>query len=290
MTETQPARETVLEARDVCKTFGRDGAAVRAVDHVDFTLARGSSLGIIGESGSGKTTLSRILLGLERADSGQVLLNGAARAPLKGRSKEARLKAAREMQIVFQDPSLSLDPREDLTTGLERILKLHYELSPAARAARIASLIDAVNLTERQARSEPWELSGGQRQRVAIARALSVQPEVLILDEAVSALDVSVQAQILNLLNDLRAEFELSYVFVSHDLSVVRYVTEHSIVMRRGDVVEDGPTGTLLAEPQHPYTKLLLASVPRQDWQPEEVRELRRELEQSEAAQVEPAA
>ncbi|MCD2100252.1 ABC transporter ATP-binding protein [Rhodococcus rhodochrous] len=250
------------------------------MDDVSFTLAEGESLGIIGESGSGKTTLARIALGLEKADGGEVLIEGE---PHRSSGLRAyRLQAARQMQIVFQDPTTSLDPRESLVDALRRILTLHFRLGRDELRKRVEEIVDQVGLTERQAEAQPRDLSGGQRQRVAIARAISIKPKVLVLDEAVSALDVSVQAQILNLLNDLRAETGVGYLFISHDLSVVRYVTDRSIVMRNGRLVEEGDTEMLLRDPQHPYTKLLIASVPRAGWNAAEVRSIRADLEERE--------
>jgi len=275
-------QHTLLAARSVTKTFTKRSQTVTAVNDVSFELPAGGSLGIIGESGSGKSTLVRIVIGLETADRGSFLYRGEEHKLDLRRSRRQRLTDARRMQIVFQDPTVSLDPRETLRESLSRILHLHYNLSGPSAASRIRELTGAVGLTERQADALPSQLSGGQKQRVAIARALSVEPEILILDEAVSALDVSVQAQILNLLNDLRAKLGLSYLFVSHDLSVVQYVTDHAIVMRRGQVVEAGDTRSVLSNPQHPYTKLLLASVPAPGWSPDAAVLLRRELEATE--------
>ncbi|QEE62049.1 ABC transporter ATP-binding protein [Salinibacterium sp. dk2585] len=271
----------LLAVEGIVKDFGRGKNVHRAVNDVSFTLQQGESLGIIGESGSGKTTLARIAIGLEKADAGSVLFQGVRRAtygPLP-----VRLETARQMQIVFQDPTVALDPRESLVQALERILSLHFRLDKAGRDARVRRLVDSVGLTERQAQAQPRDLSGGQRQRIAIARAISVEPKVLVLDEAVSALDVSVQAQILNLLNDLREQTGMSYLFISHDLSVVRYVTDRSIVMRNGNMVEEGNTERLLTNPAHPYTRLLIASVPDAHWQPEKTRALRAELDAAEA-------
>lgn len=279
-TATPGGAVPLVSASHIVKTFGHGAHSHRAVDDVSFTLAEGESLGIIGESGSGKTTLARIALGLEKADGGEVLIEGE---PHRSSGLRAyRLQAARQMQIVFQDPTTSLDPRESLVDALRRILTLHFRLGRDELRKRVEEIVDQVGLTERQAEAQPRDLSGGQRQRVAIARAISVKPKVLVLDEAVSALDVSVQAQILNLLNDLRAETGVGYLFISHDLSVVRYVTDRSIVMRNGRLVEEGDTEMLLRDPQHPYTKLLIASVPRAGWNAAEVRSIRADLEESE--------
>ncbi|GIG61599.1 hypothetical protein Lfu02_59710 [Longispora fulva] len=263
--------ETVLEVSGLRRTYG----AARAVDDVSFTLAAGGALGVVGESGSGKTTTARIIVGLERADSGTVTVGGHQRT---GRpvGRAARLRWAREVQMVFQDPYLSLDPRISVGGALAETLRLHFP--GADHRTRIAELLDQVGLGGREASALPHQLSGGQRQRVTIARALAVQPAVLVLDEAVAALDVSVQAQILNLLGDLRAELGVGYLFITHDLGVVRTVTDDVVVMRQGRVVEAGPTDRVLAEPEHPYTRLLLESVPRPGWDPRRIAEARRAL------------
>ncbi|WP_354380981.1 ATP-binding cassette domain-containing protein [Streptomyces sp. PvR034] len=261
----------VLEVVDLRRAYG----GVRAVDDVSFTLAAGRSLGIVGESGSGKTTTARIVVGLERADSGRVLINGRDRDGHR-RGAAARLARAREVQMVFQDPFLSLDPRTTVGAALRESLRLHFPGTDHAR--RIAELLEQVGLGAREADALPRQLSGGQRQRVAIARALAVEPAVLVLDEAVAALDVSVQAQILNLLFDIRAETGIGYLFITHDLGVVRCVSDDVIVMRRGRIVEAGPTAQVLADPQHPYTRLLLESVPRPGWDPRRIAAARRAL------------
>ena len=255
----------LLEVRDLRKTYqvGRD--VVTAVDGVSFALEGGGSLGLVGESGSGKTTTARMLIGLERPDSGSILLDGAPLDP-DTRGRAARLQRARAVQIVWQDPYLSLDPRVTVGAALDAVLRLHTSLDKEDRLARTGVLLDQVGLGPREQASLPRTLSGGQRQRVAIARALAAEPRVLVLDEAVSALDVSVQAQVLNLLDDLRRETGVALVFVSHDLAVVRYVCDDVIVMRRGVAVEQRPTADVLATPEHPYTRLLLDSVPRQGW------------------------
>ncbi|WP_426362040.1 ABC transporter ATP-binding protein [Streptomyces sp. E-08] len=263
--------EHVLEAVGLHLTYG----SVRAVDDVSFALPEGGSVGIVGESGSGKTTTARIVVGLERADSGDVLVRGRARGT-RHRGRAARLARAREVQMVFQDPYLSLDPRTSVEQVLRETLSLHFPGTDHDR--RVRELLDQVGLGTRAADARPRQLSGGQRQRVAIARALAVEPAVLVLDEAVAALDVSVQAQILNLLADIREETRIGYLFITHDLGVVRCVTDDVIVMRRGRVVEAGPTAEVLAAPRHPYTRLLLESVPRPGWDPEAIASARRAL------------
>ena len=235
---------------------------VHAVRDVSLALDEGKSLAIVGESGSGKTTIARMLVGLETPTSGRIVLEGEELAGRPTRA-ERRLRS-RLIQIVFQDPYTSLDPRQSVRRVLEEIQRVHFaQRSKAERGTRAKELLDAVGLGEKEARALPRELSGGQRQRAAIARALSAEPRILVLDEAVSALDVSIQAQILNLLADLRRELGLAYVVISHDLAVVRQVADEVLVMYRGRAVETGPVGTILASPRHPYTQKLLESVPR---------------------------
>ncbi|MFB7543224.1 ABC transporter ATP-binding protein [Streptomyces zaomyceticus] len=270
--------EPLLQAVDLRRSFG----TVHAVDGVSFTLPEGGSLGIVGGSGSGKTTTARIVVGLERADAGEVRVRGRAR-PSRARGREQRLARAREVQMVFQDPYLSLDPRTGVDQVLRETLRLHFpDRDPEPR---IRELLDQVGLGTRAADALPRQLSGGQRQRVAIARALAVEPAVLVLDEAVAALDVSVQAQILNLLADIREQTPIGYLFITHDLGVVRCVTDEVLVMRHGSVVEAGATAEVLAAPQHPYTRLLLDSVPHPGWNPDRIAAARQELTSSPLAQ-----
>ncbi|MFF6901535.1 ABC transporter ATP-binding protein [Streptomyces hydrogenans] len=274
--------EPLLSVTGLSRAFG----AVRAVDDVSFTLPEGGSLGIVGGSGSRKTTTARIVVGLERADEGEVRLRRRVR-PARARGRAERLARAREVQMVFQDPYLSLDPRTTVDRMLRETLRLHFpDRDPAPR---VRELLDQVGLGTRAAGALPKALSGGQRQRVAIARALAVEPAVLVLDEAVAALDVSVQAQILNLLADIREQTPVGYLFITHDLGVVRCVTDEVLVMRHGRVVEAGATARVLAAPHHPYTRLLLDSVPRPGWNPARIAAARQELSSPQATPTQEA-
>jgi len=253
----------VLEVQDLRKQFGD----LVAVDEVDFAVPPSGSLAIVGESGSGKTTIAKMIVGLERPTSGTIRACGIDRSQ-PARSRRDRLRRGREVQIVFQDPYTSLDPRQTAERTIDEVLRLHQAWDRDRRLSRVRELGELVGLDARQMRALPRWLSGGQRQRVAIARALAAEPRVLILDESVAALDVSIQAQVLNLLADIRDDTSVSYVLISHDLAVVRQLAEETIVMWRGRVVERGPTADLLDHPQEAYTKRLRASVPRPGWKP----------------------
>jgi len=259
-----PTVEPALSVRGLRKEFGSHVA----VDDVTFDLLPGRSLAIVGESGSGKTTVARMIVGLERPTAGEIVACGRDRSrPARG-GRERKLRG-REVQIVFQDPYSSLDPRQSGADLIDEVLRLHHAYDASTRRRTIADLADVVGLDQRQINALPRALSGGQRQRVAIARALAAEPSVLILDESVAALDVSIQAQVLNVLADIRDERQISYVLISHDLAVVRQLTEDALVMQQGKVVERGPTGQLLDAPQHPYTQMLRASVPGPGWKPQ---------------------
>ncbi|MCX4751125.1 ABC transporter ATP-binding protein [Kitasatospora sp. NBC_01287] len=280
----------LLQASGLRKTYPAGGKTVVAVDGLSFALRPGGALGIVGESGSGKTTTARMLVGLEHPDQGQILVQGTPLAA-RTRGRAARLARAKAVQIVFQDPYLSLDARLSIGATLDGVLRLHAAPSggdraaaAAQRAARVRELLAQVGLGDREAAALPRQLSGGQRQRAAIARALAVEPAVLVLDEAVSALDVSVQAQVLNLLRDIRRDTGIGLVFVSHDLAVIRYVCDEALVMYRGRTVEQRGVAELLTAPRHPYTRLLLASVPHPGWDPAAIGARRRELAESEPA------
>ena len=257
----------LLAVKHLGKRFGKGRNQTTAVADVSFQLAEGGSLGIVGESGSGKTTTARMIIGLEAPSEGRILFRGQDRTrPARGVT-ELR-ERGRNIQIVFQDPYTSLDRRQRIGDCLAEVIGVHFRLDREGTKRRVRELGELVGLDERQLNSLPKALSGGQRQRVAIARALAAEPEILILDEAVSALDVSIQAQILNLLSDIREERGVSYLFISHDLAVIRQVCDDTIVMRHGAVVEHGSTADVLDSPQHPYTRLLRDSVPRDGWDP----------------------
>jgi peptide/nickel transport system ATP-binding protein len=244
----------ILEARDLRKHYGLRHA-VRAVDGVSFTVERGETLGLVGESGCGKSTLARTLLLLEAPTSGEILFEGT---PLTTRDAK-RLR--RSAQMVFQDPYASLPPRMRVQKILADPLAIHG-VATSEFPDRVRRLLQEVGLMDDVARKLPHELSGGQRQRVGIARALSVDPALVVADEAVSSLDASVRAQILNLFKDLQARHDLTYLFVSHDLGVVRYMSHRIAVMYLGEIVELAPAEELYAQPLHPYTTALISAVP----------------------------
>ena len=252
----------VLSASGLVKDFG----SFRAVDDVSFEVEAGRSLAIVGESGSGKTTIARMIVGLERPTAGTITALGRDRSHPARDAAERRARGA-EVQIVFQDPYTSLDPRQTVRSAIAEIVALHGGAGASDRAGRVDELLRLVGFDARQADALPRNLSGGQRQRAAIARALAAEPRVLILDESVAALDVSIQAQVLNLLMDIRDTTGVSYVLISHDLAVVRQLTDDAIVLRHGRVVETGPTAQVLDRPSDPYTQLLRRSVPGPGWQ-----------------------
>jgi oligopeptide transport system ATP-binding protein len=238
---------------------GQETESVRAVDGVDFAIARGEAVGLVGESGCGKSTLGRCIVGLYKSTAGEVRLNGVA-VEASRRQRNANPRVA---QIIFQDPYSSLNPRMTVRQTLMEALRVHQPVARQDTEKRCSELLDLVRLSARVADAYPRQLSGGQRQRVSIARALAVEPELLVADEPVSALDVSVQATVLNLLADLRKELGLTLLLIAHNMAVVRHVCDRTMVMYLGRIIETGPTERLIADPQHPYTRALLTAIPR---------------------------
>lgn len=262
--------EPIAELRDIHVHFPlrrglfwrRDVGCVRAVDGVSLRIARGEVLGLVGESGSGKSTIGRALLRLTPLTSGQVCFDGQDISQCKRR---ALMPVRRRMQVAFQDPDASLNPRLRVGESVAEPLHVHTRLPRAAIDAKVAALFEQVGLDAALRHRHPHEFSGGQRQRIGLARALATDPELLVLDEPISALDVSIQAQMMNLLSDLRRERGLSYLFIAHDLGAVAHLCDTVAVLYCGRVVETGPAATVLDRPRHPYTRALLDSVPLAD-------------------------
>ncbi|WP_020675966.1 ABC transporter ATP-binding protein [Geopsychrobacter electrodiphilus] len=258
----------ILEIRDLAKSYrlpgktGTRAAHLKAVDGVSLQIARGETLGLVGESGCGKSTLGKLVLRLTPIDRGEVLYRGTDLAQLSARQMRPY---RRQIQMIFQDPFSSLNPRMTIGETLTEPLIIHKLCKAAAREGRIRQLLDQVGLDAKAAQRYPHEFSGGQRQRISIARALAVEPELIIADEPVSALDLSVQAQILNLLREIQQAHNLSFLFIAHDLSVVEHVSDRVAVMYLGKIVEVAPAEELYRHPRHPYTEALLRSIPQPD-------------------------
>ena len=261
--------ELLLEATGLTKSFpagtnllGRPTGWRHAVRGVDLRVARGETLAVVGESGAGKSTVGRLVLRLIEPDAGQVSLDGIDVLSLRAKPLRALRK---RMQMIFQDPYGSLDPRMVVEDAVGEPLTVHFGTKGEARRRKVLELLDRVGIGEHQAERYPYEFSGGQLQRIAIARALAVEPDLIVCDEPVAALDVSIRAQVVNLLHELQRERGVAYVFVSHDLSLVRLIASRVAVMYQGSVVEEGETATLFANPRHPYTRALLDVIPVAD-------------------------
>ncbi len=274
MTRQQTApvgqNEVLLEVRNLVKhfpirqgiIFSKQVGAVQAVDDISFTVRKGETLGLVGESGCGKTTTGRLILRLIEPTSGDIIFDGKNIPQLP---KDEMRELRKEMQIIFQDPFGSLNPRMTVGDIIGEPLHIHKLARGAEREKRVRELLEVVGLSAFHARRFPHEFSGGQRQRIGIARALAVRPRLIICDEPVSALDVSIQAQVINLLQDLQREFELTYIFIAHDLAVVKHISDRVAVMYLGKIVELTDKNELYRNPKHPYTQALLSAIPEAD-------------------------
>ncbi|MFF0791100.1 ABC transporter ATP-binding protein [Streptomyces spiralis] len=267
----EPSAEPILEVGGLVKhypltrgvLFKKQVGSVKAVDGVDFTLARGETLGIVGESGCGKSTVARLLCNLERPTAGEIRYRGEDITKLSGRALKA---VRRNIQMVFQDPYTSLNPRMTVGDIIGEPYEIHPEVAPKGdRRRKVQELLDVVGLNPEYINRYPHQFSGGQRQRIGIARGLALRPEIIVADEPVSALDVSVQAQVINLLERLQRDFDLSYVFIAHDLSIVRHISDRVGVMYLGRIVETGTEEQIYDYATHPYTQALLSAVPVPD-------------------------
>lgn len=252
--------DVLLEVKNLKKYFKTPRGMLHAVDDVSFTLERGKTLGIVGESGCGKTTTGRTILRLEEPTSGQIIFEGR---DITNLSKHEMRKLRKDMQLIFQDPFSSLDPRMTVSQAIEEPIKLAGLIKDKnKRFLRVLELMDTVGLAQRLVNTYPHELDGGRRQRIGIARALAMNPKFIVCDEPVSALDVSIQAQILNLMKHIQKEYGLTYIFITHDLSVVNHFSDDIAVMYLGRLIEKAPSEKLFEKPMHPYTQALLSAIP----------------------------
>jgi len=269
MPERPPHETPLIDARNIVKHYPilggvwmKQTASVKAVDGVSLTIGAGETVGLVGESGCGKTTFGRVILRLEEPTAGEIFFQGKS---ILGHSRNEMQALRREMQIIFQDPFSSLNPRKTVGQIIGEPLLVHGVGSRQERDRRVLELMEVVGLRKEHMRRYPHQFSGGQRQRIGVARALALNPKLVVCDEAVSALDVSIQAQVINLLKDLQQEFGLTYLFISHDLGVVEHVSDRVAVMYLGKIVEIAPSKDLYLEPLHPYTQALLSAVPIPD-------------------------
>ena len=258
-TNRSSGMEYVLEARNLCKDFHTKKGLLKAVNDISFGIKRGETLGIVGESGCGKSTTGRAVLRLVEPTSGQVFFEGE---DITHRKPQEMRQLRKDMQIIFQDPFASLDPRISISEIIAEPLRVFKTFNSSGGERRVAELMDLVGLSKRLVNAFPHELDGGRRQRVGVARALALDPKFVVCDEPVSALDVSIQAQILNLLQDLQVRLGLTYMFISHDLSVVKHISDRIAVMYLGKIVETTTSAAIFKNPQHPYTQALLSAIP----------------------------
>ncbi len=255
-------KEKLIVLDDVCKYFKVSGGTLKAVDHVSLFVNKGETLGLVGESGCGKSTLGRTAMGIYPPTSGKLFYDGAE---IDLQNAAERFKYAKKAQIIFQDPYASLDPRMTVGSIIEEGMIIHNMYDAKRRQERVYELLELVGLNREHANRFPHEFSGGQRQRIGIARALAIEPEFIVCDEPISALDVSIQSQIINLLHDLQEKFGLTFLFIAHDLNIVKYISDRIAVMYLGNLVELATSDDLYAETLHPYSKALLSAVPIPD-------------------------
>ncbi len=255
-------KEKLVVLDDVCKYFKVSGGTLKAVDHVSLFINKGETMGLVGESGCGKSTLGRVAMGIYPVTSGKLTYNGEE---LDTSKTKTRFKYAKKAQIIFQDPYASLDPRMTVASIIEEGMLIHNMYDAKKRQERVYELLETVGLNREHANRFPHEFSGGQRQRIGIARALAIEPEFLVCDEPISALDVSIQSQIINLLHDLQKKLNLTFLFIAHDLNIVKYISDRIAVMYLGNLVELASSDDLYTETLHPYSKALLSAVPIPD-------------------------
>ena len=256
------SNEKLIVLDDVCKHFKVSGGMLKAVDHISLDIYKGETLGLVGESGCGKSTLGRVAMGIYPATSGKLYYAGEE---LNLKNAATRFKYAKKAQIIFQDPYASLDPRMTVSSIIEEGMVIHGMYDAKRRQERVYELLELVGLNKEHANRFPHEFSGGQRQRIGIARAIALQPDLIVCDEPVSALDVSVQSQVLNLLRDLQKQYGLTYLFIGHDLSVINFIADRVCVMFLGHVCEVATKEELYSRPMHPYTAFLMDAIPQAD-------------------------